>query len=113
MGEIVLQDPERGLRYVFINEADVYRKPNGEQVSYVTVIDTNNDTVRVPLLTRRRSPHLTFCHLLSPSVTFSEASLNDGWFRVSFSCRDVAMLSQQQVLYLLEGFACFSKATSY
>lgn len=45
MGDGVPQDPEKGLRYIFINEGDVYQKPTGEQVSYVTVIDTNNDTV--------------------------------------------------------------------
>eukprot|EP00884_Botryococcus_braunii_P002902 jgi/Botrbrau1/12612/Bobra.0169s0139.1 len=42
---VYMEDSAKGLRYIFINEGDVYQKPNGEQVSYVTVIDTYNDTI--------------------------------------------------------------------
>lgn len=68
-GDAVPQDPAKGLRYIFINEGDVYQKPNGEQVSYVTVVDTNNDTVRVPLLLARLfyPPFPTFCSSPSPT----------------------------------------------
>lgn len=42
---VYMEDPARNIRYIFINEGDVYPKEDGTQVSFVTVIDTATDKI--------------------------------------------------------------------
>ena len=39
------QEPSRNLAYVYVNEGDVYSRPDGSKYSYVTVVDTNTQKV--------------------------------------------------------------------
>ena len=40
-----MQDTARNLSYVFINEGDVYTAADGSQHSYVTIVNTQTQTV--------------------------------------------------------------------